>query len=106
VNADTIAVLLILMMAPAWTLLPILIGFTTPWRDTLLGHALMIATTGLALLIDISLMYQWLGDDYFLRDVVRLSVYALILLGGWLMLLAFVRARFLRRTRRQPESLA
>ena len=40
----------------------------------------------LALLIDISLVYQFLGDDYALRDVVRLTVFALIAAGAWLKL--------------------
>lgn len=99
-SVDTIAVLIIIAMAPAWTALPILVAFTTPWWRTLLGRALMVSTLGTGLLVDISLLYQWLGDDYFLRDVVRLSVYGLICVGGWLMLLAFVRTKIRARRRR------
>ncbi len=36
----------------------------------------MTSSLGLAFLIDISLAYKAFGDNYALRDVVRLSVYA------------------------------
>jgi hypothetical protein len=97
VSADLIAVLLVLCAAPAVTLFPIFYALTSPWRRSLTGWALMTSSVALALLVDISLLYQWLGDDYYLRDVVRLSVYALIAAGAWLQLLAFVRAKFRAR---------
>lgn len=89
-SADLAAVLLILAAAPAATLFPILYA-RRPWRRTLIGWALMIHSIGMAALIDISLLYKWLGDDYYLRDVVRLTVYAFIVVGINLTTLALLR---------------
>ncbi|WP_107768420.1 putative phage holin [Nocardioides terrigena] len=89
-SADHFAVLLVLCAAPAATAIPVLYAWTArhAWFRTVLGWALMTQSVGLALLIDISLAYQWLGDDYALRDVVRLTVYALIAVGTNLALVA------------------
>lgn len=92
-NADTLAVTLVLIAAPAATLFPFCFGWISRgiwWRNPA-GRALMTSSTALALLIDISLLYQWLGDDYALRDVVRLSVYTLIAAGAWQKLYALLR---------------
>ena len=91
-SADTVAVLLVLAAAPAATLFPFLYGWVARgvWWRTPTGRALMTSSTALALLIDISLAYKVFGDDYALRDVVRLTVYALIALGAWLKLGALV----------------
>jgi hypothetical protein len=91
-TADTAAVLLILAAAPAATLVPIFHAWAArrTWWRRVLGWALMMSSTGLALLIDISLLYQWLGDDYALRDAVRLTVYAMIAAGANLTLVALV----------------
>ena len=87
-SADTAAVILVLVAAPAATLFPICYAWISRglWWRTPAGRALMVSSTALALLIDISLAYQWLGDDYAARDVVRLTVYALIATGAWLKL--------------------
>lgn len=87
-TADTLAVLLILAAAPAATAFPFCYGWIARgvWWRTPAGRALMTSSTALALLIDISLAYQFLGDDYALRDVVRLTVFALIAVGAWLKL--------------------
>lgn len=108
-SVDTIAVLLILAAAPAATLFPIVYGFTSPWHRSLIGRALMTKAVGLALLIDISLLYKWLGDDYAARDIVRLTVYGLITAGVWLQFAAlmvekFGHARRDRFNRRDPQS--
>lgn len=89
-TADAAAVTLVLIAAPAATAVPLLYGWVARrrWFRTVLGWALMTSSTGLALLVDISLLYNWLGDDYAARDVVRLSVYALIATGAWLTLAA------------------
>lgn len=97
-HADVAAVVLVLLMAPPATLTPICYGLTAPWWRSPVGWSLMASTTGLGLLVDISLLYQWLGDDYFLRDAVRLSVYSLILAGTYLTFAAwFVTWRRARR---------
>ena len=85
-TADLAAVLLVLAAAPPATLFPLCYGWIARgvWWRSPAGRALMTSSTALALLIDISLVYQWLGDDYALRDVVRLTVFALVALGAWL----------------------
>jgi hypothetical protein len=101
-SADDAAVLLILMAAPAQTVFPFLYGFTSPWHQSLIGRALMTKAVGLALLIDISLIYQWLGDNYALRDVVRLTVFAIITIGAWMQLVAFV---MVKRKDNRPDAV-
>ena len=85
-SADTLAVVLVVLAAPPATLFPPFYAWISRnrwWRNPT-GRALMASSTGLALLIDISLAYQFLGDDYALRDVVRLTVYTVIVAGAWL----------------------
>ena len=96
--SDTIAVLMILAAAPAATAFPIAYAIFAPWWRTVAGRALMTSSVALALLIDISLLYQWLGSDYALRDVVRFSVYGLILAGTWMQLGALVYQQIRYRT--------
>lgn len=85
-SADAVALLLIALAAPPLTLFPFCFAWWARgvWYRTLVGVALMVSTTGLALLVDISLLYMAFGDDYPFRDVVRLTVYALIVAGAWL----------------------
>lgn len=98
-TADTAAVLIILTAAPAATAFPLMYGLTRPWWRSLIGWWIITATTGLALLVDISLIYQWLGDAYALRDVVRLSVYGLIWAGAWMSVITFLFERRRHRGR-------
>lgn len=93
-SADALALWLIIAAAPPATLFPFCFAYISRgiwWRNPA-GRALMTSSTGLALLIDISLVYQWLGDDYALRDVVRLTVFAIIAAGAWQKLYALLRA--------------
>lgn len=87
-SADTAAVALVIAAAPAATLFPLLYAWVARgvWWRTPTGRALMTSSVALALLIDISLAYQAFGDNYALRDVVRLTVFALIAVGAWLKL--------------------
>lgn len=92
-SADTAAIILIALAAPAATLFPFCFAYISRgvwWRNPA-GRALMTSSTGLALLIDISLAYQWLGDDYFLRDAVRLTVFTIIAAGAWQKLYALLQ---------------
>ena len=91
-SADTLAVVLVIAAAPAATTFPFAYAWISRgvWWRTPTGRALMTSSTALALLIDISLAYKFFGDDYALRDVVRLTVYALIALGAWLKLGALI----------------
>lgn len=90
---DTIAVLLIVAAAPAQTAFVILYGVGSPWWRSVVGRALFTKALALALLIDISVAYHFLGDNYALREVVRLSVFALIAIGTWLQLGALIYER-------------
>jgi len=62
----------------------------------------MASDLGLALLVDISLAYKAFGDDYALRDVVRLSVYAIVLAGVLFATGALIAA--LREKRREKRT--
>ncbi len=104
-SADTLAVLLIIAAAPAATLFPFAYAWIARgvwWREPI-GRALMVSSTGLALLIDISLAYQAFGDNYALRDVVRLTVFAWIALGAWLKLGALLYEHAKGRTPASPD---
>lgn len=83
-TADAIAGILIGLAAIPATLYWGLYTFTAPWFRHTVGRALWVKATSLMLLCDISLAYQIFGNDYPLRDVVRLTVYAVIALGAWL----------------------
>lgn len=87
-SADFAAVLLIIAAAPPATVFPFAYAWIARgiWWRTPIGRALMTSSTALALLIDISIAYKAFGDDYALRDAVRLSVFALIAAGTWLKL--------------------
>jgi hypothetical protein len=99
VSADTWAVVLVIIAAPPATLFPFCFAYISRgiwWRNPT-GRALMTSSTGLALLIDISLLYNWLGDDYALRDAVRLTVFAVIAAGAWLKLGALLHTAWRAR---------
>lgn len=85
-SADLIAVLLVIAAAPAATAFPIAYAWIARglWWRTPAGRALMTSSTALALLIDVSLLYQAFGDDYPGREIVRLTVFGLIAAGAWL----------------------
>lgn len=104
-SADTAAVLLIVIAAPAATIFPLWYGLTVRWWTFWIGRALMMSSLGLGLLIDISLVYQWLGDDYFLRDIVRLTVYSIIAAGAWLKLISLAIEKFHARRHREARHL-
>lgn len=103
-SADVAAVILVLIAAPPATLFPFAYAWISRglWWRTRPGRALMTSSTGLALLIDISLAYQAFGDDYFLREVVRLSVFALIGAGAWLTLGALLAEHRKQRRAARP----
>lgn len=81
-SADSIAFVMIATAAIPATGFPLVYAFR-PWRKTWLGRALMTKALGMMLLIDISLAYRLFGDEYPGRDIVRLTVYALVITGLW-----------------------
>lgn len=88
---DVAAVFLIFAAAPPATMFPIVYAFR-PWRSSMIGRALMTKAIGLALLIDISIAYIVMGDDYAFRDLVRVLVYGVIVVGIYYQFIAMVRA--------------
>lgn len=102
-SATDITVGLIVATAPAQTAFILLYGFGSPWWKSLLGRALFTKALGLALLVDLALLYQFFGDDWWNRDGIRLGVYALIATGAWLQLAALVQQRRGMRREFGPE---
>lgn len=100
---DVTAMLLVIGMAPAITLFALGYTFLSPWWRSMQGWALWQSSTGLALLVDISLLYKWLGDSYWLRPVVLLAVYSWIFLGAYLKLIAFAREKWRVLRHRGPD---
>lgn len=103
-TADGIARVLILLAAVPATLYWILFVFNTPgWWRRPVGRALGIKATALMLLCDISAAYQILGNDYPYRDVARITVFLLVVLGLWLQLGALVHERWKGRRNGRPS---
>ena len=93
-SVDAVAVGLTVAAAPAITLYWILFTFQArPWWRNSVGRAHFGLVGGLAMLIDISIAYHWLGDNYALRDAVRLFVYGWISASCWLTLGAWFYER-------------
>ena len=96
-STETLALIIVWAAAPAATLVPIVYGLLQPWWRSLTGRALMTSTVGLALLIDLSLIFRaWDGHLQTKREI-ALAIYVLICAGSWLMLLALVRAQLRSR---------
>lgn len=103
-HADLIALILVIGIAPPSTLFALGYVLTRPWWSTRIGRAMLISTLGLALLVDIALLYNFLGDDYALRDAVRLTVYWVICVGAWYKFGAlYLPQRFLPRRFRRGD---
>ena len=97
-SAELVAILLIISIAPAQNAFVIVYAFWSPWWASWLGRAIFSGSLGLALLVDLSLAYQLLGDDYPGRDAVRLTVYSLIAAGSWMSLIVLLASK-----RRNPR---
>lgn len=85
-NADNLAMALVVSSALPLNCFPFALAWFSRgvWFRTSAGLALMVSTTGLAALVDITILYKVFGDDYPYRDLVRNTVYAWIALGAWL----------------------
>ena len=81
-TADKIALALLVGIAVVYTWFAVRYTILSPWWRSRIGRALVVSSWGMALLVNISLLYQFFGDDYALRDVVRLTVFSLVFLGG------------------------
>jgi hypothetical protein len=103
-TVDLIVKWLVYLTAPAQTAFILLYGFGSPWWRTLLGRALFTKALGLALLLDLALLFQVYEGSYAYRDAARLSVFSLIALGAWLQLAALIKERVeTYRENKRPE---
>jgi hypothetical protein len=94
VSGETFSLVVFILTAPAQTAFAAVYAFGSPWWRSLLGKALMTKALGLALLIDISLLFHWFGPNYFLREFVRDAVFGILLAGAWMQLLALLKEKF------------
>lgn len=96
-TVDWIVLWLVILTAPAQTAFVLIYGLGSPWYRSLLGRALFTKALGLALVVDLILVYRAFGDDYFARDAVRIGVFGLLLIGAWLQLVALLREKWAGR---------
>lgn len=75
-------------------------GLTTPWWTTMIGRALLVSSSALALLVDLSLVSNWWG--IILPEWVVIGVFALIFTGAWLKLLALAGQKWEAHKERRP----
>jgi hypothetical protein len=68
---DGLAVALLGFSALATTAFTLVFGFTSSWRRSVVGWALMVQSVGLMLVLDLTLVRQILGSDYRARDAAR-----------------------------------
>lgn len=107
-SADLIALLLVIGMAPPLTLFPFVYGWVARgiwWRNPA-GRAIMISTTSLGALVDLTLLYQVFGNEYPGRDIVRLVVFGGVFAGAWLKFGALVHESRKGRARRRESATA
>lgn len=96
---ELIAVALIVVAAPAITGFVVWYGPTAPWWRSPTGRALFTASLALALLIDLSLIYYFIGAD--VPDAVTIVVHGLITAGCWLLFGALAHERYKRHKARR-----
>lgn len=103
-TADEIAHVLILAGAIPASIYWVLFVFLTPgWWKRSVGRALGIKATALMLLLNVSAAYQLFGNDYPLRDIVRITVFLLVVVGLWLQCGAIIHERFKARRNGRPS---
>lgn len=106
-SAERVVEWLVYGTAPPATLFALIYGLTTPWWRSLIGRALLVSSTALALLVDLALLFQWLGPEYLGRSYVRVTVFGLVCLGAWLKFAALVGMKIdSRRSRRIDRELS
>lgn len=104
--AEIVALITVAAIAPFATAFTVIYFWTVPWWQTIIGRAMLASSAGLALLVDISLLYQWLGDDYQQRDIVRLSVFFTVLIGAVFKLAALVLEKYRARRDNRADRLS
>jgi hypothetical protein len=104
--AEIVALVTVAAIAPFATAFAALYFWTVPWWQTLIGRAMLASSAGLALLVDISLLYQWLGDNYQQRDIVRLAVFFTVLIGAVFKLQALALEKYRARRDHRADRLS
>lgn len=99
-SADHISFWLLFLAAPAASLFAVLYGSLQPWWRSWAGRALLAFSGSVAAMVDISLLYRLLGAEYQARDALRLTVFSLVGVSSWLMLIALLRELVAARHRR------
>lgn len=91
--------LLLYLGAPGATLFVTGYILTAPWFKSLIGWAIVISKIGLAGLVDLALLYRFLGPTYPYHDQAILGSFALIVVGTYLYLAVLVREQIQKRRR-------
>lgn len=104
-SAELVAVLLIFAVATAQSAFIVIYGIWSPWWRTWLGRAVFTKGLGLALLADLALAHNLLGEEYPGRDVIRLTIFTLLAVGAWLQLAVLISEK--RKPRRdRPDGMS
>lgn len=102
-SADTWVEIFIWWGAVFATLFVILYPALSPgWRRTFIGWALLVSSSALAMLLDLSLATKVFGYDFVGRDPIRVTITALIAAGATLKFTALIvgKVQQLRSRRR------
>lgn len=89
-DPDALAIWVLRIGAPATSLFVILYGFTVRWWEFWIGRALMVSSTGMAMLCDVALLNRLFPKGYPLQQDVILTLLCFISMGGFLKLLALL----------------
>jgi len=96
VSYDLLIMLMILAAVVSTNLMPLLYWIGARWWKTVEGQAIMISTTGLALLIDLSLAARVFDLSDRILNPLRVGIFAVIIVGSYWMLAALIRRQYLR----------
>ena len=96
-SADLIRLVLLCSMVPFVTANVVIYGLCMPWYRSLVGWRVFLTDLGLAALVDISFVYHFLGDNYSARDIVSITVFAIVLAGAVFCTVTLVQALIRRR---------
>lgn len=96
---DVTSILVFALAVPA-NLFPLLYGITAPWERSEPGRAAMTSAIALAMLVDLSFLVRWLGDDYRFREYVTFGLVLLILAGSTMNVVALLRTQIIANRKR------
>lgn len=92
-TSQNASLVLLWFACPPATVFVLVYGFFQPWFRSWSGRALFVSSTGLALLLNINLLFRLTDWALLAREGwVRNLVYVLITAGAYLMLAALTRA--------------